>query len=115
MANGDKPRSSRDALQRQEPVEIAPINHIRAQSIVSAESKQLTTPDEIISNDASLLFGIQRDRDIKRATGSSDWQSLSQGLQECPVKHCCQRPKSRIVSPQLSRLISFGEANELYL
>ena len=95
------------------PVEIAPVNHIREQS--SAESERLATLNEVVSNDASLLFGIQRDLDFKQAPGSSDWQSLSLGLQECPVKHCRPRPKSRIVSPEVSRLISFEEANELYL
>ena len=100
---------------RQEPVVITPLNHIRLKSIVSAELERLATLDEVMSNDASLLFGIQRDRDFKPAPGSSGWQSLSQGFQECPVKHCCPRPKSRIVSPKVSRLISVEEANELYL
>ena len=112
---GVEPGRSWDALQRHLPVDIVPVSNVRLKSIVSSGSEQLATLDEVISNDAWLLFGIQRDRDIKRAPGSSGWQSLSQGLQECPVQHCCPRPKVRIVSPEVSQFISFGEASGLYL
>lgn len=71
----------------------------------------MATLDEVVSNDATLLFGIQRDREFKTAPGSLGWQSLSLGLLECPVKCCSPRLKIRTVSPGVSRLVSFRKAS----
>ncbi len=89
---------------------------IGLQSIVSSESERLATPDEVTSNGASLPLGPKREGSGHQpSTRSFVLTEPLAGSSECPVMLYFPLPQIRLVSPEISRFVSFGGARFLYL